>query len=103
MKLSIMERIQLLQILPAEGDFLTLKIVRVLRESLSFSEKEHQEFEIKPDGAMIVWNPEKAREKDVEIGPKAHLLIADTLKELDKQKKLMLALIELYEKFVETE
>lgn len=40
MKLNIWERLKLLEILPNEGNRLNLKIMRKLRESLSFSEEE---------------------------------------------------------------
>lgn len=43
MKLTIPERLVLVTILPAEGDYTTLKLVRKLRESLSFSEEEHKQ------------------------------------------------------------
>lgn len=46
-KLQVVERINLLQILPREGDFLTLKIVRQLRESLSFKDAEHDKLKFK--------------------------------------------------------
>jgi len=40
MKLNMWERLKLLEILPSEGNRLNLKIMRKLRESLSFSEEE---------------------------------------------------------------
>ena len=40
MELTYVERLKLLQALPPEGDLLTLKIVRKLRETLSFSEED---------------------------------------------------------------
>ncbi len=40
MELTIQERMNLANILPPQGDILTLKIVRKLRETLSFSEEE---------------------------------------------------------------
>lgn len=40
MELNIMERVKLLETLPPEGDILTLKILRKLRETLSFNEEE---------------------------------------------------------------
>ena len=46
MKLDVGERIRLLGILPEKGNLLTLKIVRELRDDLSFSEKEHKDFKI---------------------------------------------------------
>jgi len=47
MKLSVFERMILLNTLPAEGDLTTLKIVRGLRESLSFTEEEHAALNIR--------------------------------------------------------
>lgn len=43
MKLTVPERLVLVNILPPEGDYTTLKLVRKLRESLSFSEEEHKQ------------------------------------------------------------
>lgn len=45
MELTIIERLKLLEVLPKEGDLLTLKILRKLRESLSFSEDELTAFD----------------------------------------------------------
>jgi hypothetical protein len=44
MELTILERVKLLELLPPQGDLLTLKILRKLRESLSFSEAELKTF-----------------------------------------------------------
>ena len=45
MELTIIERMKLLEILPAQESILTLKIVRKLRETLSFSENELKELD----------------------------------------------------------
>jgi len=45
MELDIMERVKLLEVLPSEGDLITLKILRKLRETLSFSEAELKTFD----------------------------------------------------------
>ena len=45
-ELGVLERLKLLEILPAQGDISTIKIVRELRESLSFKEDEHVQFGI---------------------------------------------------------
>lgn len=47
MKLTISERLVLGTILPAQGDYTTLKLIRKLRESLSFSEAEHKQLNFK--------------------------------------------------------
>jgi hypothetical protein len=109
--LTVYERITLLNILPKEGDFTTLKIVRQLRESLSFSEKEHKELSFKGSGdklddgsvvpqGRIMWNVNADKPKEILLGEKAKDIIADRLKELDKQKKLTEAHFSLYEKFI---
>ena len=47
MELRIGERLILLGILPNEGNFITLKVVRKLQEELSFSEADFKEYDIK--------------------------------------------------------
>jgi len=98
MELSVADRLALLNILPQEGDITTLKIVRKLREELSFSEEEHGILQFQNDGQMIRWNP--LEDKDVEVGEKATDIISDALKELNKQKKISVDWVELYERFV---
>ena len=102
MKLSIMERIQLLGVLPAEGNAVTLRIVSDLRRDLSFSEKEMKDGEIKtdPENNRVMWNNSVDVQKDVKIGDTARGVISDAMKKLDTEKKLNLALLPLYEKFV---
>lgn len=43
-KLTIAERLQLLNVLPPQGDIITIKIIRKLRETLSPNEQEHEEY-----------------------------------------------------------
>ena len=99
MELSVMERIHLLSLLPKEGNLVTLKIVRNLQSALSFDEKE-----LKETGLVInkdnryEWKKEVS--KDVEIGDKAKEVIKDTFAELDKNKKLNMQTIDLYERFL---
>ena len=101
MELSVIQRLLLLGLLPAEGTVTTLRIVRALREGLSFSEEEHAALGLTTDDKGIHWNNEQAALVDVEIGAKAHLLIADSLQELSKTKKLRPEHLDLYDLFVE--
>lgn len=108
MKLTIAERLKLGQVLPKEGDFTTLKILRELRESLSFTEDELKQFkfeqeEIEVDGKKMTqttWDTEEAK-KEVEItmGDKALEIVRETMSGLDKAKKLDEGLFTCYEKF----
>ena len=102
-KLKIKERLILLNILPDQGNFATLKLVRKLREKLSFTEQENNEYEIElsNDGKSVKWNPEKdSIEKDMEFGDFENDLIKSRLKALDEEKKLNDNHYSIYEKFV---
>jgi len=101
MNLSVRDRLILLRVLPKEGDYLTLKIVRGLGNSLSFSEEEHKEYKFKETEGTITWSNDS--EKDIEMGEKAKELIANALKALSDQKKLSFDHFDLYEKFNEKE
>ena len=101
MELKVSDRLILLNLLPKEGDFTTLKIVRKLREDLSFSEAEHKALEFKQENGNIQWKQAGDIPKDIPIGEKASDIIVDVLKKLDKEKKLQESHFNLYERFVE--
>lgn len=100
MGLTVLERLLLLEILPTEGDLTTLRIVRTLREALSFSEAEHADFGIRVADGRVTWNAPAARPKDVEIGPTAHRLIVTALERLNTAEKLRAEHLDLYERFI---
>jgi hypothetical protein len=101
LKLNTFDRLILLNILPREGDFTTLKIIRKLRETLSFSEEEHKRLQFKQDGeGKVSWQTNGDIEKDITIGEKATDIICDVLKKLDKDKKLKEEHFSVYEKFI---
>ncbi|MFH1183917.1 MAG: hypothetical protein V1755_02615 [Chloroflexota bacterium] len=111
MLLNLSERFMLLEILPAQGDFATLKIVRKLREALSLTEAEFKKYRVRTAGQMlddgtvvpegrIVWNAVGQEPREIEIGEKAADIIADVFKKLDREKKLTEQHIDLYEKFI---
>jgi len=133
MKLSVFERLTALNILPKEGDLVSLKLIRQLKENLGFTEDELEKldfhYEYKCDkcgftlkvkamqmpgechecaGPMVLtgqvyWEHSEDGEVEIDISRKAHELIANKLEELDKQKKLTEAHISLCEKFMEEE
>jgi len=130
MKLTVLERIMLQEILPKEGDFISLKLVRKLREALAFSEKEIAEIAfrthwkcpkcqkvelsteviecedckiyMRPSGE-VTWDNDKAKKivKDVFMGAKMLALCESTLKKLSDESKLTEQHMSLYAKFVE--
>jgi len=100
-ELTVVERLVLLNILPKEGDFTTIKLLRKLRENLSFDEDEHKKLNFVQDGDQVRWNQEALVDKHIAIGEKAGDLIHDALKKLNDEKKLTNEHFSLYEKFVE--
>ena len=100
-ELTVLERLVLLGALPKEGDFVTLKLVRKLRENLSFDEAEIKELNFVQDGDQVRWNEPANIIKRINIGEKMSDLIQGVLKKLDDEKKLREDHFSLYEKFVE--
>jgi hypothetical protein len=110
MTLTVFERLTLLNILPAEGDIITLRVLRKLAESLSFTEEEHARLQFRDvldaDGqktGRIEWKTEADQPTELEIGRKAQEIIAARFRELNAQKKLRPEHIDLYDKFVPEE
>lgn len=101
MELSVIDRIVLLDILPPAGTFLTMKIVRQLRDNLHFSEEELKEFELAEKDGRYTW--ERSRAVEVPIGPKAKEIIAAALKGMDAEERITDREFSLYERFVEPE
>jgi len=99
MKLDVGNRIRLLAILPEKGNLLTLKIVRELRDDLSFSEKEHKDFKIKTMGDRIMWD-DKAKPKAIKFGDQAKELVDKSLRELNEKDELTMPDLALWEMFI---
>jgi len=99
-----MERVVLLGLLPKEGNFLTLRLVRELREGCSFKEKELKVLEVKTtEDGNTTWKTEgsdKIGSVDIKIGDTMRKIIIDILVKLNEDEKLREDLFTLYEKFV---
>ncbi len=100
MKFSVLERISLMNILPQETSYVNYKILTSLRAELSFSEQEIKDYKIKEVEGKVYWDDKMEKPKEVLIGEKAHEIISDALKELDKHKKITMLTAPLYERFV---
>ena len=100
MKLSVIERILLTQTLPKEGSFTNLKLLRVIKEELSFTEKENKLLNFRQDGEQMLWD-NAVKDKEIKIGEVVNELIRKNLTELDKQEKLTENHITLCERFME--
>lgn len=102
-KLNLHERLTLLNLIPRENNFSTLRIIRKFTKDLGITDEEHKEFDITQKDEKISWNVERGlKEKEFEIGEVANVLIVEALKKLDTDKKLEQIHFSLYEKFVES-
>jgi len=117
MKLSVLERLIALGILPENGDFVTLGVIRKAQEILTFTEEEMAKYKFKnltdKDGRPIVeWDNTIEQNTDIKLGNKAISIIGEKLEEMNKNAKekkepkgqfpwLELKHYTLYEKFVE--
>jgi len=102
MILNVPERLTVLSILPKEGSYATLKILRELRMNLSFTEDELKDWGIITDYEKGVINWEDNSEAEIPIGEKAMGIIVDELRDLEKKGKLQEGMIDIYEKFIPT-
>lgn len=102
MRLTLHERYALSGLLPVQGNFLTMKRLRELREALGATEAEKKEFAIIEEDGRIGWDAaHNQTEREIEIGESMTDLTATTLKKLDDEGKLGVAHVSLFEKFVE--
>jgi len=107
MKLKLAERFVLLGLLPKEGNFATLKVVRQLKESLSLTEDEIKHYEVKQvakenGDVQLTWNTEKAKtDKEFEFGEFSVDMLKAKLRKLEEDSKLEEKHFTVYEKFVE--
>jgi hypothetical protein len=98
MLLSIKERILLLNLLPQESNFTTLKIIRKAEDDLGFSEEDVKKYKVTVKDGKINW--EGGEDKNIDVGEKLNSIITESLKRLDESKKLTKDHLSLCEKFL---
>ena len=105
-KLGLFDRLVCLALLPPEGSFATLKIVRDLQMELAPTEEESELAGLIPDLATggINVDPEKGWDKvepkEIIFGEIGKAIIVSALEKLDKEEKLSQQHFILYEKFI---
>lgn len=108
LSLTLSERFQLMEIIPREGEYSTLKIVRKLRETLSPSEEEHEKYEIKKEvtgqAVSYQWNNAGSTDEvELTLKNKAFSIVKESLQELNNKKKMNEMQMTLYEKVIKPE
>jgi len=103
MELTVIERLLTINLLPTEGNLTTIKLCRVAREALSFTEEEHKELNFRQEGTgdqtRTLWNPVEIV-KDIKLGEVMTEKIKEALKKKNEDKTLTDEDVSLYEKFV---
>ena len=104
MKLNVHDRLMLQSLLPKEGNFINLKLVRKAKEALSFNEEELKALNIKEvvvDGkGRVTWDMQADTPKEVPLGDIIKEIVRKELKHLDETNKLSEDHVGLFEKFV---
>ena len=102
-KLDVMERLVLGNILPESGNRLSLRVVMDLRRKIEFDAKEQEELEMTVDGTSIGWKKDKENPDgyEYEMELKELEMIRGSLKKLDDNEKLEPKHLTLWDKFME--
>lgn len=103
MKLSVLERLLINGLLPEKGSFTNLKLIRIAREALSFTEEEHKLLGFREENELTHWNDGVVPEKEIKLGEVVTEMIKKKLKELDEKEDLLPQQLALYEKFMRVE
>lgn len=103
MLLDIKHRLLLLDILPKEGNYVTLKVVRDQQGLLSFTEEELKHLKITREGDMYNWKEEDDFSVDIPIGEMAASIIKGALMKLDAEGQLKMEFLPFHEHFVSGE
>ena len=101
MLLSVRERIQVLGLLPREGNVFLLRMIQETTKAVGFTEKELKLLNFVTDGGVTKWKLVAPLYVDVALGEKARDLVCEKLKELDKTNKLPLEMLPLHDRLVE--
>jgi hypothetical protein len=103
MLLSAIERIQLLQLLPSEGNILTLRTVLEFQLKIGLTEDEQAKVKLATVGDSVSQERlEELAPLEVEIGPSILEIIRNQLKTLESNDKLHISWVPLYERFCES-
>lgn len=101
--LNVGERIVLMQLLPKEGNFATLRLLRDMNAKIGLSADELTEFEVVQEGINTKWNQKGLNLVPIDFKNKEIEIITKGLNALDKDNKLDLNQLTLFEKFVSDE
>jgi len=104
MKLTVLERLILINFLPRQGNFLELKLLKELLPELEFSAEETAAiaFKVNSHSGQVTWDAKAAKMviKDCVVSEHVKPVLIAEFVRLDSAKQLNANQISLYEKFV---
>lgn len=105
-RLTVAERLALLNMLPKEGDIETIRIVHDLRKNLSFGEEEHAALKISRDEqtGSVRWDAGVEKElgpAEIPCGLAGLEVIRRALRDLNKRRAMREAYLPLWDRFVD--
>jgi len=103
MKLTIMERLTALALLPDKGNLAQMRLTQDLTGKLGLSADEWTEYGVTQEGDQVRWRMDIPQEKEIDLRPAEIVLLSDALKAADKEKQLTAQHISLYDKIVNEE
>lgn len=98
-RLSVAERLALLGLLPQQGNLVTMRIVRELREALMFSETEIKRLELRQEGTTWRWANER-QPKAIMITDAGRDVIRNELRVHDENNTLTDSMLTLWDRFM---
>jgi hypothetical protein len=97
--LGIGERLMVLSLLPKEGSFVTLRLIRGLIDRLGLSPEEITKYNIVEEEGNVRWMKEGNEPLEFEFADAETDIIKKELKRMDSENKLPIDLFTVYEKF----
>ncbi len=104
-RLDVLNRLSFLGLLSNKGDSTTLKVIRELREELSFSQDEHVILKFTPaPGNKVTWDETVDPHKEFEFTGIREIILGEVKTQLiamEEKKELLLDYLSLYEVLIE--
>lgn len=101
MELNVPERVSLLKILPREGNYLTMKMVKNITGKVILSEEEAEKYEFRQEGSQILWNDlGKTERKEINLDENEISVIKQAVIKLENEQKITMDLVCLHERFI---
>ena len=87
-KLSIKDRLVIVELLPVQGNIIDLTISKDIRQKAELGQMESTKIDLKIEGTSFVWDEKKAKDKTIEFTNAELELLKSQINELDKQKTI---------------